>query len=142
MPTFRRLFLFFCLGALAALAQDSTPANKLAHFDPLQADATLDPCQDFFKYSCSKWFAANPIPADQVYWGTGNGLAMWNQGVLRETLASAAAETGQRTPVQQQVGDYWTACMDEKGLDAAAARDLDPLLKRIGAVRTLSLIHI
>jgi endothelin-converting enzyme/putative endopeptidase len=136
MPTFRRLVLCLCLGSLAALAQNSTPATKLAHFDPLQADTTLDPCQDFYKYACSKWFVANPMPADQVYWGTGSGLALWNQGVLRETLASAAADTGKRSPVQQQVGDYWTACMDEKARDTSGSRDLEFLIKRNHAVHT------
>jgi endothelin-converting enzyme/putative endopeptidase len=135
MLKLRRLVLFFCFASLPVLAQIATPAAKLSHFDPLQADVALDPCQDFYKYACSRWFTANPMPADQVYWGTGSGLVLWNQSVLRETLQSAAEATGQRTPVQQQVGDYWAACMDEKGQDAAGSRDLQSLLKRIHAVR-------
>ena len=55
-----------------AAASPSTP--KLEHFDINQVDKSLDPCQDFYQYACSKWNSANPIPADQVAWGTGSGL--------------------------------------------------------------------
>ena len=79
----------------ATLAAGGSPADaakepKLEHFDPNLVDKTLDPCNDFYKYSCSKWLTANPIPADQVYWSTGSGLEMWNENVLRETLEAAS----------------------------------------------------
>ena len=63
------------------LAQQGTAADqapKLEHFDPAMVDRSLDPCQDFYQYACSKWTAANPIPADQVAWGTGSGLRSVN----------------------------------------------------------------
>jgi hypothetical protein len=41
------------------------PPPKLEHFDISQIDKTLDPCQDFYQYACSKWNAANPIPEDR-----------------------------------------------------------------------------
>jgi hypothetical protein len=65
------------LGMVRANAQSATASSnapKLEHFDLNQVDKSLDPCQDFYQYACSKWNAANPIPADQVAWGTGSGL--------------------------------------------------------------------
>ena len=56
----------------ASGSADQTNVPKLEHFDPDLVDKTLDPCDDFYKYSCSKWLAANPIPADQASWGTGS----------------------------------------------------------------------
>jgi predicted metalloendopeptidase len=131
--------LLFCsiLGTLAyaqSFSPDSTETPKLQHFDPQQADKSLDPCQDFYKFSCQKWLNANPIPADQVVWGTGSGLNIWNLSVSRETM-ELAAKKSPRSPIEQQVGDYWTACMDEKGIDAAALRDLAPELERIHAIK-------
>ena len=35
---------------LAAGAQDPQKQPKLEHFDPNQADRSLDPCQDFYKF--------------------------------------------------------------------------------------------
>src|SRR5262249_39830233 len=60
--------------AYASGGADQTSVPKLEHFDPDLVDKTLDPCNDFYKYSCNKWVGANPIPADQVYWSTGSGL--------------------------------------------------------------------
>jgi len=68
--------LIFCISLLFtfAFAQDaasnSSSSNdsglpKLQQFDLKLVDKTADPCVDFYKYSCSKWMAANPIPADQ-----------------------------------------------------------------------------
>jgi len=71
--------------ALAAAGPPADEANppKLERFDPDAVDKTLDPCNDFYKYSCNKWLTANPIPPDQVFWSTGSGLQLWNENLLR-----------------------------------------------------------
>ena len=107
---------------------------KLEHFDPNQADRSLEPCEDFYKFACSKWFKGNPMPADQVYWGTDSGLKLWNERVLQEELVKAARPSHNRSAVQQKIGDFWAACMDEKGTDAAGTRDLASELRRVDAL--------
>jgi endothelin-converting enzyme/putative endopeptidase len=32
-------------------------------------DKSIDPCVDFYHYSCGGWQKKNPIPPDQVSWG-------------------------------------------------------------------------
>jgi putative endopeptidase len=119
-----------------AAASPSTP--KLEHFDINQVDKSLDPCQDFYQYACSKWNSANPIPADQVAWGTGSGLQYWNENILREALEKAAAQTSNRTDYEQKIGDYWAACMDESGIESAGTRDLKAELERIAQMTNKS----
>jgi putative endopeptidase len=114
------------------------PAN-LVHFDPNLIDKTLDPCQDFYEYACSKWNAANPIPNDQMAWATGGGLDYWNETVLREVLQKAAAQTGNRTDDEQKIGDYWAACMDEETIESIpATRSLEPGLNYIDLMKSKS----
>jgi putative endopeptidase len=128
-------------GTIRARAQNapaSEGAPKLEHFDLSLVDKTLDPCQDFYKYACSKWNAANPIPADQVAWGTGSGLQYWNENILREALEKAAAQNNTRSDYEQKIGDYWAACTDESGIEAAGARDLKPELDRINQMTNKS----
>ncbi len=147
MPTMRRLYVF-CFRivfsctvlpaasfAQSASAQASPELPKLEHFDSKMADPALDPCTDFYQYACSKWMKANPIPADQVSWGTGSPLQIWNESVLRETLEKNAADDATRGAVQKQIGDYWYACIDEKGIEATGAKAIQPELNRIAALK-------
>jgi putative endopeptidase len=133
--------------ATTAAADESKDTPKLEHFDPNSVDKTLNPCDDFYKYACSKWIAANPIPADQVYWSTGSGLDMWNDTVLRETLEASSKNDSGRSLVQQKIGDYWAACMDESGIEAAGVKPIQPELDRIAAIKskqeiTLEIAHL
>ncbi len=126
---------------------DQAKEPKLEHFDPDLADKNLDPCDDFYKYSCSKWLGANPIPADQVFWSTGSGLELWNESLLRETLEGAGKNDASRSAVQQKIGDYWSACMDESGIEAAGLKPLQPELQRVAALKskkeiTLEIAHL
>ena len=128
-------------------ATETNAAPKLEHFDPTLTDQTLNPCDDFYKYACNKWIKANPIPADQVYWTTGSGLELWNENVLRETLEASSANDPKRSAVQQKIGDYWAACMDESGIEAAGLKPLQPELDRIAALQskqeiTLEIAHL
>ena len=130
-----------------AAADEAKDAPKLEHFDPTLVDKALNPCDDFYKYACNKWIAANPIPADQVYWTTGSGLEMWNDTVLRETLEASSKNDPKRSPVQQKIGDYWAACMDESGIEAAGVNPVQPELHRIAALKskkeiTLEIAHL
>ncbi|MGA7589191.1 MAG: M13 family metallopeptidase, partial [Candidatus Sulfotelmatobacter sp.] len=120
----------------AATSDDTKEAPKLDHFDPNLVDKSLNPCDDFYKYACNKWIAANPIPADQVYWSTGGGLEMWNDSVLRETLEAASKNDSARGPVQQKIGDYWAACTDESGIEATGLTPLLPEFNRIAALKS------
>ena len=159
----RRLFtVLFLSFPVSLLAQSSKPgltsaatlgtgeetsAPKLEHFDPNLVDKSLNPCDDFYKYSCSKWMAANPIPADQVYWTTGSNLELWNENLLRETMEAASKDDPKRTPVQQKIGDFWAACMDESGIEREGLKPLQPQLDRIAALKskteiTLEIAHL
>jgi endothelin-converting enzyme/putative endopeptidase len=125
--------------ALPVRAQ--TPSGKLPeleHFSAGSVDPTVNPCDDFYQYADGKWLSAHPIPADQAGWGVANPLQLWNETLLRETLEKTSAAEGRRTPNEQKVGDFYYACMDEKGIDAHTREWLQPELERIDAIQNKS----
>ena len=133
--------LSLCIAAVSQTAAPSTePAGelpKLDRFNPDMVDKTLDPCTDFFKYACSKWIKANPIPSDQAGWGTFNELAIWNIAAVHKTLESASEATSP-APIEKKVGDYYASCMDEAAINKAGLTPLRPLLDRIDHMKSKS----
>ena len=130
------IFLFVLLLFPLVLAFGQKDEGKLEHFEPNLEDKSINPCEDFYKYSCNKWIAANPIPADQVYWSTGSSLELWNDNILRETLEANSKNDSQRTAAQQKIGDYWAACMDESTINAAGVKQLQTELDRIAGLQS------
>src|SRR5262245_13886896 len=130
MPPARRAVFVF-LAALAAAPGPARAADPpaLPRFDPTEVDKSVDPCADFFQYTCGTFFKQNPIPPDQVVWGKASPLQIWNETVLRATLEAAAAKKDGRSPVEQKIGDYWTACMDEPAIEKAGPGEIAAELK-------------
>src|ERR1039458_167997 len=128
----------------AAAAAHATPAQTA---QPLEAmpyspsldlgdlDRSVDPCEDFYKFSCGGWQKNNPIPADQARWSVYGKLADENQQFLWGILREAAAAKD-RTPVQQKIGDYFAACIDTAAIDRRGYDPLKPGLARMDALDT------
>ncbi len=98
-------------------------------------DRSVDPCVDFYKFSCGGWQKNNPIPADQSGWSVYAKLTNDNQQFLWGIL-EADAKAKDRTAVQQKVGDYFAACMNTIAIDALGAKPVQPELARIDALKT------
>jgi endothelin-converting enzyme/putative endopeptidase len=129
---------------LPAFAQNPASPVKagdlpaLSHFDPGIADRALDPCNDFYKFVCSRWQAANPIPQDQSSWDTGSNLELWNESLLRNIMTGVADPSPRRTSVEQKIGDYWHACMDETAIEKSGLAAIQPQLDLVGALENKS----
>ncbi len=134
----------FSLGVALAQGGAPNPAPKSAAVEakPLESipyapsldlsslDRTVDPCVDFYKFSCGGWQKNNPIPADQAAWDVYAKLTNDNEQFLWGILQDDAAAKG-RTAVQQKVGDYFAACMDTAAIDRLGMAPLAPGLARI-----------
>jgi putative endopeptidase len=132
---------FFCAASLSAPLTAQQPAQPLQampyspSLDLTSLDRSVDPCQDFYKFSCGGWQKNNPIPADQASWSVYAKLGNENQQFLWGIL-EADAKAANRTPVQQKVGDYFAACMDTSAIDALGDKPILPDLAAIDALQT------
>src|SRR3954454_5505957 len=113
----------------------ATPASNMVRFDVSAIDKSADPCSDFYQYACGNWIKNNPIPADQSRWGRFSELEERNRVVLRGILEDAAKPAATRDAVTRQIGDYYAACMDEKGIDGKGLKPIEPELNRILALK-------
>ena len=123
-----RLALFCLLPALGF-------AQHFTGFDPTALDRAADPCVNFYQYACGAWMASNPVPSDQSSWGRFNVLQEHNRTILQSILEGAMTDKPGRSTVEREIGDYYAACMDERGMDARGMAPVKPDLDAINAIR-------
>jgi putative endopeptidase len=121
-------------GRIPAYPRQRTTACREPALDVTSMDRSVDPCVDFFKYSCGGWIKSNPIPPDQSSWDTYSKMQDENRVRLREILEAASAPDGKRNPATQKIGDYYASCTDEKAIEAKGAEPLKPELEQIAKI--------
>ena len=114
------------------------PLSELPYHPSLDLssmDTSVDPCEDFYTYSCGGWKQANPIPSDQSSWSVYAKLAQDNQQYLWGILAGLAKNIEGRNASQQKIGDYFSSCMDEASIEKRGLAPLQPALDLIAGMK-------
>lgn len=115
------------------------PSGAAAHgADRTIMDKTCKPCEDFYRYASGEWLAKNPVPPAYPAWGRFTELAERNRELLHQILEAAAANTKAAPGTnEQKIGDFYASCMDEKAVNAAGAKPLDPEFARIDGIQNV-----
>jgi endothelin-converting enzyme/putative endopeptidase len=122
--------------ALANAQQPSLTAKPQPVLDLTSMDRSIDPCVDFYTYSCGGWMKNNPIPPDQSSWSAYGKLQDENLGRLRGILEAASRSDAKRDSAHQKIGDYYASCTDEKAVEAAGIKPLHRSFTGIEGIRS------
>ncbi|KFN42569.1 hypothetical protein N789_13090 [Arenimonas oryziterrae DSM 21050 = YC6267] len=103
-------------------------------FDSAGMDRTAAPGDDFFTYANGNWFKTTEIPADRSSY---NSFTVLTEKALTRTRAiiEEAAANATATGETKKIGDYYTAYMDEAGIEAKGIAPIQPELAAIAAIK-------
>src|SRR3974377_1087530 len=123
----------------------SSPAQKVQEpmlpyypsLDLTSMDRTIDPCVNFYEYSCGGWKKSNPIPPDQTSWSVYAKLYQDNLNFLRAILEQAANKSPGRELVTREIGDFYAACRDEAAVERRGMAPIQDELEAIAHLNTV-----
>src|SRR5262249_26462150 len=134
----RILSLVALLAGCGSRAVPPQPGTATAQHGVYTAalDRAAEPCGDLFAFSNGAWRAQNPIPASMTRWSR-----RWQAGeTAKERLKDILDEVSARrdwpaASVEQLIGDFYGACMDQARIDQRGVEPIKPLLAEIGKLR-------
>lgn len=94
-------------------------------------DFSVDPCQDFYEFSCNKWIKNNPIPNGKSLWGSFGKLEQQNQLSIKNVLEKPLDEFKSKSEKKAKL--YYESCLDTDDLiEKLGAEPLQSLLVSVG----------
>jgi len=105
-------------------------------FDTAGMDRSVPPGEDFYMFANGTWNKDTVIPADKARFGAFDVLSDRSLSRSRSIIEAAAKAGPAGDADAQKVGAYYTAFMDEAGIEARGLRPLQPLLTQFAAITT------
>ena len=80
-------------------------------------DLSVNPCDDFWEYSCGGWHARSEIPAEMDSWGVDNELIKKVRRKIRHILESPI-ERNESNSAERKFKLFYQKCMDVENVDS------------------------
>ena len=130
----------FVLAATLVLSERPAPAaddRPQQGIELSDMNRSVEACTDFYEFANGSWRAKNPIPPSMPRWSrrweAGESSKERLKGILEQ---AAAAKDAPKGSVDQLIGDFYGACMDEAAIDKAGVAPLEPYRAGIRAMKT------
>ncbi len=107
-------------------------------FDTRDIDTKVRPQDDFFHFASGAWMKRHPIPKTEARWGSFTMLRHATdtqlQTLLKKVIATKKVKSG---TAEQMIRDLYRSGMDIERRRTLGLTPLQPLMKRVEAMRTI-----
>ncbi|XP_023378101.1 phosphate-regulating neutral endopeptidase [Pteropus vampyrus] len=93
-----------------------------------KVNLSVDPCDNFFRFSCDGWINSNPIPEDMPSYGVYPWLRH-NVDLKLKALLEKSVSRRRDTDAIQKAKILYSSCMNEKAIEKADAKPLLHILR-------------
>jgi predicted metalloendopeptidase len=118
----------------ASQAEVAPDHEMISGIDQLGMNNTVRPQDDFYEYANGSWLANTEIPAEEVGWGSYMTLHKRSQEQSKAIIVELAELIEEKTPEQQQIGDFYNAWMNQDRVNALGIKPLGADLAEIDAI--------
>ncbi|CAJ0607825.1 unnamed protein product [Cylicocyclus nassatus] len=126
------IFCWWCAPSTKPPEEDigNSPGYKLASkMIRKSINFSVDPCQDFYEFTCGNWIKKNPIPGHHISYSQFTKLGDKVENELRELFES---KKSYKSKVMNGLKIYYKKCMDINGQNRIGARRMIRTLNKFG----------
>lgn len=132
------VYTIACTAVIAIASCKSQESKPGVGINLADRDTTVRPTEDFYHYANGSWIKANPVPPDQVRWGSFSILNEDNKKHLREIAEEAAKKTdAKKGSPEQLVGDFYYSAMDTVTIEKQGAAPIKADMDAIGQIKDM-----
>jgi len=124
------LFLYFVLSLLFICTYSSATQDGDIVQEVLAAlNTSVNPCDDFYAYSCGGWIAANSLPPSQSsYYKSFSSIEDRNKVVLKDILEDKYNKSMQVDP---RLPTFYNSCMNLSAIEAAGLGKVKDMINTV-----------
>jgi putative endopeptidase len=114
-------------------------AEPMKPIDERNLDKATKPGDDFYNYANGGWMKNNPIPAEYSIYGAFTQIYEDNLIKLKKLFEKSSSVAGaKKGSVEQQIGDYYFAGMNEQNVEKLGFEPVKPWLNEIKSINDVN----
>ena len=110
---------------------------KVAKYIRRSLNATVNPCEDFYRFSCEGWMQRNPIPKSYNDYSTFTKVSQEIEDELRGLLEKhdKVLDDAKNTAYEalRKAKNFYQSCMDEKEIERLGPKPVLDFIREIGS---------